>query len=211
MEDRLPPQPIEDLIVCPHCDAAYQLARPGHGERAVCARCHTSLIAPRAKAGLQIIAVSLAIVVLVIAASVFPFLTIKAAGNTNSVSIIDAALAFSDGPLIALALSTAALIIFIPLLRVLLALYVLIPVVLDRMPAKGSRQAFLLSENLRPWSMAEIFAIGCAVALVKITDLADVSFGPAFWMFAALVLLVVVQDRFMCRWTVWKSLDGLRK
>ena len=211
MDDRLPPQPLSHLIVCPHCDAAFQLSRPGDGERAVCTRCGTSLITPRAKAGLQIIALSLAIVVLVIAATVFPFLTIRAAGNTNSVSILDAALAFRDGPLIALALSTAALIIFIPLLRVLLALYVLIPVVLDRMPAQGARRAFLMSENLRPWSMAEIFAIGCAVALVKITDLADVTFGPAFWMFAALVILVVAQDRFMCRWTVWKSLDGLRK
>lgn len=211
MENRLPPQPITDLIVCPHCDAAYKLQRPAHGERAVCVRCHTVLIAPRAKAGLQIIAVSIAIVVLVIAATVFPFLTIKAAGNTNSVSILDAALAFSDGPLIALALSTAALIIFIPLLRVLISLYVLIPVVLDRMPAKGSRQAFRLAEALRPWSMAEIFAIGCAVALVKLTDLADVTFGPAFWIFAVLVILVVAQDRFMDRWSVWKSLDGLRK
>ncbi|WP_298358609.1 paraquat-inducible protein A [uncultured Litoreibacter sp.] len=211
MTSPLPPQPITDLIVCPHCDAAYELERPRTGERAVCGRCHTVLIAPRAKAGLQIIAVSLAIVVLVIAATIFPFLTLRAAGNSNSVSILDAALAFSDGPLVALALSTAALIIFIPLLRVLLALYVLVPVVLDRMPAKGSRQAFRLAEALRPWSMAEIFAIGCAVALVKLTDLADVTFGPAFWMFALLVVLVVAQDRFMCRWTVWKSLDGLRK
>jgi paraquat-inducible protein A len=210
--DEAPPQgPIEDLIVCPQCDAAYSLARPNAGEKAVCIRCGTALITPRAKAGLQIIAVSLAIVVLVIAATVFPFLTIKAAGTTNSVSILDAAFAFSDGPLIALSLSTAALIIFIPLVRVLLALYVLIPVVLDRMPAAGARNAFRISEALKPWSMAEIFALGCAVALIKVTDLADVSFGPAFWMFAILVVLVVGQDRLMCRWTVWKSLEGLRK
>ncbi|MCY4336372.1 MAG: paraquat-inducible protein A [Litoreibacter sp.] len=211
MDARLPPTPRDDPIVCPHCDAVYTLKRPSAGQRAVCARCHTPLITPRKKAGLQIIAVSLAVVVLVIAATVFPFLTIKAAGVQNSVSILDAALAFSDGWLIVLSLSTAALIIFVPLLRVLLSLYVLIPVVLDRMPAKGSRQAFRLAEALRPWSMAEIFAIGCAVALVKITDLADVSFGPAFWMFSALVVLVVAQDSFMCRWSVWKSLEGLRK
>ncbi|MEM9581839.1 MAG: paraquat-inducible protein A [Pseudomonadota bacterium] len=211
MEHRLPPQPITDLIVCPHCDAAYKLARPENGHRAVCVRCHTVLISPRFKAGMQIIAVSIAVVILVIAALVFPFLSIRAAGATNAVSILDAALAFSDGPLVVLSLSTAALIIFIPLLRVLLSLYVLIPVVLDRMPARGSRQAFRLAEALQPWSMAEIFAIGVAVALVKITDLANVGFGAAFWIFAIVVLLVVIQDRFMCRWTVWKSLDGLRK
>ena len=64
---------------------------------------------------------------------------------------------------------------------------------------------------MRPWSMAEIFAIGCAVALVKITQLADVTFGPAFWMFTGLVVLVVVQDNFMCRWSVWNALSNRRK
>lgn len=205
-----PSIPLEHLIVCPQCDAAYTLRRPAAGERATCQRCGTVLITPRRKAGLQIIAVSLAIMILIIAATVFPFLTINAAGATNSVSILDAALAFSDGPLVALALTTAALIIFVPLARVMLAIYVLVPIVLDRPPARGATQAFRLSEALRPWSMAEIFAIGCAVALIKISDLADVAFGPAFWMFAVLVVLVVVQDNFLCRWSVWNSLDKPR-
>ena len=98
-----------------------------------------------------------------------------------------------------------------PLARVLLAMYVLIPIVMDRPPVRGATQAFRLSESLRPWSMAEIFAIGCAVALIKISDLADVAFGPAFWMFAVLVVLVVVQDNFLCRWSVWNSLDSTAK
>lgn len=203
--------PYDDLIVCTQCDAVYSLTLPQSGERAVCQRCGTVLIAPRRKAGLQIIALSLAILILIVAATVFPFLTIHAAGVHNSVSILDAALTFSGGPLIVLSLATAALIIFIPLARVMLAMYVLIPIVLDRPPARGATQAFRLSEALRPWSMAEIFAIGCAVALVKITDLADVAFGPAFWMFAVLVVLVVVQDNFQCRWSVWNSLDTAQR
>lgn len=205
------PIPRTDLIVCPHCDAAYRLARPGHGERAVCHRCHTVLIMPRRKAGLQIIALSVAIVILITAAAIFPFLSIAVAGARNSVSILDAALAFSDGPLVVLSLATAALIIFVPLARVLLSLYVLVPIVMDRPPAPHATQAFRLAEALRPWSMAEIFAIGCAVALVKISDLADVSFGPAFWMFAILVVLVVVQDNFLCRWSVWNALSKTAK
>ena len=47
--------------------------------------------------------------------------------------------------MIFLSLATAALIFFIPLLRVLLTLYVLIPVVLDRPPARHAVAAFRLS------------------------------------------------------------------
>lgn len=198
---------LDGLIVCPTCDAAYRLKKPVHGERAVCQRCHKVLIAPRRNAGLQIIAVALAVFFLILGAAVFPFLTIDAAGNKNAVSILDAALAFSGGPMILLSLATAALIIFVPLLRVLLILYVLVPIVLDRPPARHAIAAFRISEAMRPWSMAEIFAIGCAVALVKVSDLAHVGFGPAFWMFGILVILVVAQDSFMCKWSVWYSLE----
>ncbi|SLN18195.1 paraquat-inducible protein A [Pseudooctadecabacter jejudonensis] len=197
----------DHLIGCPQCDAVYSVTQTQAGQQANCTRCGHRLIAPRSKAGMQIIMLNITIAVLVVAAAVFPFLTISAAGLSNSVSILQAALAFSDGILVLLALATAALIIFIPLLRVLLSLYVLIPVVFDRPPARGAARAFRLSEALRPWSMAEIFAIGCAVALVKVTDLADVQFGPAFWMFTVLVFLVVLQDTFLCRWSVWNSLD----
>lgn len=201
------PLQLPGLIACPHCDALYSIARPGHGERAVCARCHTVLIAPRRNAGLHIIALALTVLILVIAASIFPFLRIDAAGARNSVSILDAAFAFQSGMLIVLAWACAALIVLIPALRALLVIYVLVPLVLNKPPARNAVAAFRVSEALRPWSMAEIFALGCAVALIKVADLADVHMGPAFFMFAALVVVIVVQDSFMCKWSVWNALD----
>ncbi|QUJ75942.1 paraquat-inducible protein A [Sulfitobacter albidus] len=203
--------PLDELIVCPVCDATYVLQRPAHGERAVCTRCHKVLIAPRRKAGMQIIAVSIAVVILIVAAGVFPFLSISAAGKSNAVSILDAALTFTEGPMLVLALLTAGFIFFVPLLRMLLTLYVLVPLVRDRPPARHAIPAFRLSEALRPWSMAEIFALGCAVALVKVADLATVNFGPAFWMFGILVVLVMAQDGFMCKWSVWNALENPKK
>jgi paraquat-inducible protein A len=199
--------PLDTLIVCTQCDAAYTLDRPKAGERAVCARCGTVLITPRRKAGLQIIAVTLASAIMIVAATVFPFLSISAGGLNNAASLLDAALAFTGGPLLVVSLGTLALIILVPLTRMILILYVLVPIVLDRPPARGAAQAFRASEALQPWSMAEIFVLGCAVALIKVQDLATVAFGPAFWMFVVLVVLVVVQDRFLCRWSVWQSLE----
>lgn len=200
------PANLDALIACPHCDALYRAAQPAPGEKAVCHRCHSVLIAPRKGAGLKIIALALASVVLVVSALFLPFLGIRRFGLHNEATLLDAALAFS-GPLLLLSLAVAAAIVFLPLLRLLLILYVLVPVVSDRPAWPGARRAFRWSEALRPWSMAEIFVIGCAVALVKIVDLAHVSLGPAFWMFVILVILIVIQDTFMCRWSVWKSLD----
>ena len=195
-----------ELIACPRCDALYNIREPAFGERAVCSRCHAVLIAPKQGAGMRLIAIAVSVVILVVAATIFPFLSIKAGGVANSASILDAAYSFRGGFFAFLAAAVAALIVFVPVLRACLIIYVLVPIVMDRPPARYSRKAFRLSEDLRPWSMAEIFAIGCAVALVKVADLADVDFGPAFYMFAALVVLVVAQDSYMCRYSVWKAL-----
>ncbi|BAQ68465.1 paraquat-inducible protein A [Rhodovulum sulfidophilum] len=201
-------QDLSELIACPQCDAVYRAVQPAPRARAVCARCHTVLISPQRQAGQRLIAVALTVVVLICAATLTPFLEVEAGGMSNATSVLDAALAFAGRPLLlVLTLAVAALIVFVPVLRALLILYVLTPIVFDRPPARHARAAFRLSETLRPWSMAEVFAIGCAVALVKISDLAHVAFGPAFWMFSALVILIVVQDTFMCRYSVWRSLD----
>lgn len=198
--------PLTDLIACPQCDAIYKVAEVRAGERAVCHRCHTVLISPRRASGLRIIALSLASVILVLGATVFPFLRIRVAGMHNEATLIDAALAFSDGPLVVLSLGVTAMIVLLPLARLLLTLYALAPVVFGRPPLPQAPQAFRISETLKPWSMAEIFVIGCAVALIKVADLARIEFGPAFWMFAVLVVLMVVQDTLMCRWTVWRAI-----
>ena len=156
---------------------------------------------------MQIISLSLAVLFLVGGAAFMPFLSIQYAGLGNSVSIFDAVLVFTGDRMAVLAFTVAALILVIPLVRACLILYVLTPVVFDRPPARHARRAFRIAERLRPWSMAEIFAIGCAVALVKLTDIANITFGPAFYLFAGVVLVIVLQERFMCSWSVWNSLD----
>lgn len=196
-----------ELIACPQCDALYRVRQLSHGERSLCLRCHTELIAPRRKAGMIIIMLALSVMILIFAALWLPFLSISRAGFSNSATLIDAALIFSGGPLFILALAVLSVIVLIPMLRVILLVYVLGPVVFDRPPARRARSAFRLTEALRPWSMAEIFVIGCAVSLVKVTDLARIDFGPAFWLFSSVVVILLVQESFMCKWSVWRSLE----
>lgn len=198
---------LDDLIACPHCDALYKARLPASGERAVCARCHTVLIAPKRKAGLKIIALTLAMLILIVSAVFFPFLNIQVSGLANRASILDTALSFQSGGMALLAAATAAMVVLIPVLRMVLTLYVLAPIVRDRRPYRYAKAAFRLSQRLKPWAMTEIFAIGCAVALVKVADLALIGFGPAFWMFAAFVFIVLVSDSYYCTWSVWKSLE----
>ena len=199
---------LDDLIACPQCDALYHARMPQNGARMVCKRCHHTLIADKRNAYARTIALALTVVVLMAGALFFPFLGVNVAGFSNRTSVVDTALTFLDGGVMtALSVFVIAFIIAVPVIRAVLVVYVVGPLMRGRRPARHARHAFRLAEDLRPWSMAEIFIIGVAVALVKVADLAKVEFGPAFWMFAALVVVTVVLDGTLDRWSIWTALD----
>jgi len=199
--------PLEDLIVCPACDALYYAVSPKPGHRTTCKRCNHSLITPRTGSTVRIIALAVTVLILLYGAVFLPFLSVRVAGFSNATSVFEAAMAF-EGPLLSgLSVAVLLMIVGIPLLRVLLILYVLTPIQFGLRNLPHAHRMFRWSESLRPWSMAEIFVIGVGVALVKVADLARVEFGPAFFMFAGLVAVSVLQDGFTCRWSIWKALD----
>jgi len=202
------PDPLSALIACPGCDALYRVVDVPDNARARCNRCGAILITPRPGAFARITALSLAAVILMVAAVFFPFLALDAAGLHNFASVFDAVRAFSSGLMLPLSVAVAGLIVLIPLARLAAILYTLAPMALGRAPLVHARAAFRLAEALKPWSMAEVFIVGVAVALIKVSGLATVSLGPAFWAFVGLVLVTVLQDNFMCRYSIWKSLEN---
>ena len=177
------------LVACPRCDALHIERELESGETARCVRCNKVLAAPRAGAFTRIIALSFTTFVLMVGAVFFPFLEISRMGFGNETSLFGVVMAFSKGALVPLTVALMGSIVGLPVLRAMLLVYTLLPLSRDRPPYAHAVRAFRLSEALRPWSMAEIFVIGTAVALVKIAGLANISFGPAFWAFCALILV----------------------
>lgn len=198
---------LSGLIACPTCDALHNDAEVAPGARARCPRCGTVLMAPRAGAMTQIVMLAATAQILMIAAVFFPFLEINAQGFSSKSSIIDAILAFSDGLMLPLSFAVAALIVVLPFVRFGAIVYTLAPMALGTRPWPYAVEAFRLAEALKPWAMAEIFIVGVAVAIVKVSGLAHLSLGPAFWAFVALVLVTVLKDNVMSRIVIWKTLE----
>jgi len=199
---------LRDLVACPTCDALHRLPVVENGARARCVRCHTVLTAPQDGAMTRIVMLSFTSFILMLAAVVFPFLELTAAGLTQRSSILDVILVFADGPFLVLALAVAALIVVLPLVRFAALIYVLAPMSFGWHPGLYAVPVFRVADKMRPWAMAEIFIVGVAVALVKVAGLAQVSLGPAFWAFVTLVMITTIKDTFMCRLTVWKTLEA---
>ena len=196
-----------DMIACPECDALLRAVPLGPTERARCPRCGSLLVSPRVRSFLQVVALAFTALILMMAAVFFPFLGIAAHGLAHESSVIEVALAFSDGWLAPLSVAVLAVIVGLPMLRFCAIIYVLWPLANGRPAWPKARAAFRLAESLTPWSMAEIFIVGTAVALVKIGGLAAISIGPAFWAFCGLVIVTTLKNAFMSRWSIWTALE----
>ncbi len=195
------------LIACAQCDALHRDVPVPDGGTARCVRCGAILMAPRGNAVAAIVSLAAASMILMVVAVTAPFLAISAQGLSNAASVIDAVFAFSAGLMAPLSLTVAALIILLPAMRLSGLLYTVLPLAFGRPPWPQADLVFRASMRLQPWAMAEIFMIGVAVALIKLAGLAQVSFGPAFWAFAGLVVLTAIKDILMCERTIWHLLS----
>ncbi len=201
------PLDADTMIACPVCDALHHVSDVPDNTRARCHRCHTVLFSPKPDAMTRMVMLAGTALILMGTAVFFPFLDLSAGGFEQRSSVLDAITAFSDGLLLPLSFAVAALIVVLPALRLLAILYAVGPMMIGHVPARHATAAFRFAQILRPWSMAEIFIVGVAVALVKIGGLATVTIGPAFWAFVALVLVTTLNDTVMCRLTIWKTLE----
>jgi len=204
-------QELDGLIACPQCDLLHRVPEVAEGAKARCARCGTVLIAPGANALARVLALAVTGTVFMITAVFFPFLELSVAGRTLDASLFSAVLAFAEGWMVPLAIAVGAMIVGLPLTRLLAVIWTLTPLVAGQGPWPGAAQAFRMAEFLRPWAMAEIFILGVAVALVKVAGLATLSFGPAFWAFVGLVIVMALKDALTDRHTVWDAIETGRR
>lgn len=201
------PDRLTELMACPRCDALHRVEALEETQRAECARCGTILIAPPARSFLHVIALAFTAMILMFGAMFFPFLKISAQGLSHDSSIFGAAMAFSDGIVAPLSLAVMLMIVALPVIRFAALIYVLWPLANGRSAWPRAQRLFRLAEELQPWSMAEIFIIGTAVALVKVAGLATVSLGPAFWAFCALIIVTALKNSFLSKWTIWQAIE----
>jgi paraquat-inducible protein A len=197
----------DELLACTVCDTLHSVRPIPEGGRLVCRRCHNVLLRSPGSNLDRILGGAFATVVLVISALFFPFLQLSAKGLKSNASLFDTVRAYDQGITAPLSVALVMLIVVLPVVRATALAYALLPLRLGRRLLPGTREAFHLACELRPWSMAEVFMVGVVVALVKIGGMATVSFGIGFWEMLLIVLIVILEGTSMCEKTLWRMID----
>jgi len=200
---------FDDLVACPGCDWLHYRQPLSVGEYARCARCGDIMETRKPYTVDRTLAASVAGVIFLLLSLFLPFLSLSRAGVASQISVLDAIEALWLSHFRWLGVVTLGLIVLLPLLRLALLVWVLLRVRLALPVVASMRTAFRWAIDLEPWAMADIFMVGVAVSLVKISSVAQLEVGLAFWSLLGLIGVSVLINLMLCKDTVWKLLTGL--
>jgi len=198
---------IDSLIACPGCDLLHERQQLDVGEFARCGRCRHVVQTCKPLSIDRTLAAVIAAIVLLLISLFLPFLSLSRSGVESTISVIDAVEALWAGQMRWLGVLTFGFIVFLPLTRLVLLGYVLGRIRFERKIRRSMRVAFRLANQMEPWAMAEIFMVGVGGSLVKISSVANLDAGLAFWSLLALVGVSVLINLTLCKDTVWARLS----
>ena len=149
---------------------------------------------------------ALAAILLLILASSFPFLELRASGLEARMTLpSSAAQLHRDGYTAVAAIALTTMVLF-P--AGMLATIVAMAYGLSR----GGRSPWLVAAAraffwMRSWSMVEVFVIGVIVSLVKIGQMATVILGISFWSYVAFGLCFTAAVASVDRVQLWERIE----
>jgi paraquat-inducible protein A len=197
---------LRDLIVCPHCDGLFKVARLQPGEYARCADCGEVIQGQRMPSPQLTLSAALSGVILLAIAISFPVLTASVGGLAREVNVLDAPSAFEGDGFILAAWALALATLAVPSAQVSALAWVL-GFSLVRRRAPGFSWLLALLQTLRPWAMVEVFLLGAIVVIVKVGGWVSITLGPGMWAIAAFSGLLAAVHRFESA-SLWEQFDS---
>jgi paraquat-inducible protein A len=196
-----------ERTACIECDLLVRIGEIRGGQRASCPRCGHLLAAPAANGLTRSLAFALAAILLLVAANAFPFLSLKAKGLEQVMTLPRTAIdLYRDGHA-ALAVLVLGPIVAIPALMLGTMVALLVPIRRGR-PAPWLVPAGRLLFLLDPWSMVEVFVIGVLVSLVKISAMASVVLGLSFWAYVGFAICFIASLSSLDRLEMWREIEA---
>jgi len=204
----------DHVIACHECDLVQRVAdmpidAPGNVVLR-CRRCNGILQRRPGKSLDHAVAWSLAGLILLLLANVFPVVSLSVNGQQTETTLFSGALALSQAGQPGVAALVIGVLIVAPALLFLLQACILLPLHFGRVVPHFTRLMRLLTA-VSHWLMFDVFMLAVIVAVVKLSHLAEVSPGYGLWAFLALMLASVASIASYDLHSVWACYADLSR
>ncbi len=197
------------LVGCPECDLLVRLVAPQPGQTARCPRCGYSLSTGVRDGFARPLAYALAALTLLAIALTWPFLSVDAVGIEHAITLASAVASLRDFGADGIALIFTAFVLLLPA-AMMTGAATLTALLLARRPSPLLVPLARSLFHLDAWCMADVFIVGVIVSLVKLSTLAQVVVGTAFWAYLGFALSFLLALTNLDRLAVWAAIEELQ-
>ncbi|MEH6577976.1 MAG: paraquat-inducible protein A [Amphritea sp.] len=196
----------QGLTACHECDLLIDQVPTTPGQDAICPRCRARLYYTTINDTERSMALAIAGLILFIPANMFPILTLKVLGKSQSEVILNTALSLFDGGLFVVAILVLLFAIVVPLMQLILLLYISSSLHF-KWGGRLLRYAMHGYQHLHGWGMLEIYLLGTLVSIIKLKDIANLEIGLGLYSLAALIIVFTLSSIMFNHHQIWHQID----
>ena len=197
------------LASCPDCHLLSRLPPLAGKQLPLCPRCGSELHQRKPNSVARTWALVLTAIILYIPANLLPMTITSTLGSAEADTIMSGVIYFvhSGSWEIALVIFTAS--IFVPFMKFLILIYLLLSVQFRSVWRPRDRTAlYRITEAVGRWSMVDVYVVTILVALVKLGVLVDIEAGPAAIYFASVVVITMIAAENFDPRLIWDVVEG---
>jgi paraquat-inducible protein A len=201
-------RPAPESIACPDCGLAQQLPAVAPGCIAECRRCGKLFAQPVPGGRIRSLALIVAALFAWVPGSIGTLMAVSFSGTSRASSLSSGVTALWSTDFRLLALIVATFSILVP------SLYLaLLAIVLADGPTTGALargRLFRWVVHLRPWTMLEVYLLGCCVAYSRIRLVANVTVGICGWCLVGATFLTLLAVAELDERSIWQRVPVRR-
>jgi paraquat-inducible protein A len=198
---------LDRLIACHECDLLMRKPQLECGESVECPRCGFELYTHRSQVARRSMALVIAALLLYVPANFLPIMQLNLFGRTSEDTLWSGVQGLYNTGMQGVAVVVFLCSMAVPLLKLLCQFAVLLSIRLNIGRSYGLL-LYRIYHHLRDWGMLEVYLMGILVALVKLSDIAEVTLGIGLVCFIALLLIQVWLEVTMSPHQIWEALSG---
>lgn len=181
------------LVSCTVCHLLVRRRLAASGPAGNCPRCGAALHARKPNSIARTWALVIAAFILYVPANVLPITKVTSLGMTQSDTIMSGVIYFVQTGMWPIALVIFIASIFVPVLKLLMLLFLVISVQRrSTWRPKDRTRLYRITEAVGRWSMTDIFVVTILVALVHLGALANIEAQAGAVFFAAVVVITML-------------------
>jgi len=183
-----------NLIACSSCHQLLKFT-PQKDKNTIlcCPRCRSKVESRRYHSLQQTWALVIASIIFIIPANLLPMMHVETFAGTQSDTIMSGVIYFIQSGSWPIALVIFVASIFVPVLKIMILLYLLISVGMGSCKKQRQRKKlYVLTEFIGRWSMVDIYVVAVMVALVYFKGISTIHAGTGANYFMLVVICTMV-------------------